>query len=60
MGSEVSGWFVTANDIRKWTETKKRQSEEILPLLVQKLILASCKPSCERPPVERSDFEGLW
>lgn len=44
MNSEFSGWFVTANDIRKWTETKKRQSEEFLPLLVQKLILASCKP----------------
>lgn len=44
MNSELSGWFVTANDIRKWTETKKRQSEELLPLLVQKLILASCKP----------------
>lgn len=44
MGSESSGWFVTANDIRKWTETNKRQAEEILPLLAQKLILASCKP----------------
>jgi hypothetical protein len=44
MGLDFSGWFVTANDIRKWTETNKRQSEEILPLLVQKLILASCKP----------------
>jgi hypothetical protein len=44
MGSEFLGWFVTANDIRKWTETNKRQAEETLPLLVQKLIFASCKP----------------
>lgn len=44
MGPEFSGWFVTANDIRKWTETNKRQAEETLPLLVQKLILASCRP----------------
>jgi hypothetical protein len=39
-----SGWFVTANDIVKWTETNKRRAEEILPLLVQKLLLVSCKP----------------
>ena len=44
MGSEFLGWFVTANDIRNWTKTKKRQAEETLPLLVQKLILASCRP----------------
>lgn len=40
----MTGWYVTANDIRQWTETNKRRSEEILPLLVKKLILASCKP----------------
>jgi hypothetical protein len=44
MESQLSGWFVTANDIIKWTETNKRRAEEILPLLVQKLLLASCKP----------------
>lgn len=45
MNSESSGWFVTANDIRKWTETNKRQAEEVLPLLVQRLVLESCKPN---------------
>jgi hypothetical protein len=44
MESQLSGWFVTANDIVKWTETNKRRAEEILPLLVQKLLLVSCKP----------------
>lgn len=40
----MSGWFVSSNDIRNWTETNKRRSEEILPLLVKKLIYASCTP----------------
>jgi hypothetical protein len=40
----MSGWFVTSNDIKAWTETDKRRAEEILPLLVKKLILASSKP----------------
>ena len=41
---EVNGWHVTANDIKTWTATDKRRAEEILPLLVKKLILASCEP----------------
>lgn len=41
-------WFVKANDIINWTKTNKRRAEEILPLLVKRLILASCKPQkCE-------------
>jgi hypothetical protein len=40
----MSGWFVKANDIKNWTKTNKRRAEEILPLLLKKLILASCKP----------------
>ncbi|WMN57806.1 hypothetical protein NI390_16045 [Vibrio fluvialis] len=49
----MSGWYVSANDIKNWTETNKRRAEEVLPLLVKKLILASCKiktidfPSCD-------------
>ncbi|MFM1842336.1 MAG: hypothetical protein RLZZ490_1072, partial [Cyanobacteriota bacterium] len=46
----MSGWYVTTNDIRNWTETNKRQSEETLPLLVKKLILASCQPKRLRIP----------
>jgi hypothetical protein len=41
----MTGWYVTANDIRNWTATNKRMAEEKLPLLVKKLILASCKPT---------------
>lgn len=38
-------WKVTANDIRTWTETHKRDAEETLPLLFLKLLLATstCK-----------------
>jgi len=40
----MSGWFVTSNDIKEWTATKKREAEETLPQLVKKLVYASCKP----------------
>ncbi|TXL14246.1 hypothetical protein BMR04_13555 [Methylococcaceae bacterium HT3] len=40
----MTGWHVTSNDIKSWTETNKRRAEETLPLLVKKLILASCEP----------------
>lgn len=39
----MSGWYVTANDIKVWTETNKRLSEEVLPLLIKRLVQASCK-----------------
>jgi hypothetical protein len=38
------GWKVTASDIKVWTETKKRDAEALLPLLIKKLIIASSKP----------------
>lgn len=41
----MTGWYLTANDIKNWTATNKRRAEEILPLLVKKLILASCRPN---------------
>ncbi|MGY8870585.1 MAG: hypothetical protein ACKVJE_09110 [Pseudomonadales bacterium] len=40
----MAGWHVTANDIREWTSTNKRRAEELLPLLIKRLILASCTP----------------
>jgi len=40
----MTGWYVTANDIKNWTATNKRRAEEVLPLLVKKLILASYNP----------------
>lgn len=36
-----SGWYVSATDIVKWTDTNKRRSEELLPELVRRLIVAS-------------------
>jgi hypothetical protein len=39
----TSGWFVTANDIKHWTEKNKRQAEEKLPELISQLIRASVK-----------------
>ncbi|NER32343.1 MAG: hypothetical protein F6J89_33290, partial [Symploca sp. SIO1C4] len=44
MVKDKTGWYITTNDIKHWTATNKRQAEEILPLLVKKLILASCNP----------------
>lgn len=44
-GAVMAGWYITANNIKNWTETNKRQAEEILPLLVKKLILASVHPN---------------
>ena len=44
MDINSAGWFVTAKDITHWTETNKRDSEGLLPLLVRKLILASSQP----------------
>ncbi|MDM5450966.1 hypothetical protein [Peribacillus simplex] len=38
------GWRVTASDIKVWTESNKRKAEELLPLLVKKLIIASSSP----------------
>jgi len=47
---DMSGWYVTTNDIRNWTETNKKESEVKLPLLVKKLILASCQPTSIKFP----------
>lgn len=41
----TSGWFVTANDIKHWTQTHKRQAEEVLPDLISQLIRTSCQPN---------------
>ena len=40
----MNGWYVTTKDITHWTATNKRSAEETLPLLIKKLILASCNP----------------
>lgn len=55
-----TGWFVTANDIRTWTDTNKRRAEEFLPNLVLKLIYASCKPTQLHFPSGDSVAIGGW
>jgi hypothetical protein len=35
------GWHVSANDIKKWTETSKKMSEVLLPELIRRLVVAS-------------------
>ncbi len=56
----MSGWYVEANDIRYWTETNKRRAEELLPLLVKKLILASVKPNSIDFPSGDNVAVGGW
>ena len=54
------GWYVTAIDIAKWTETSPRQAQEILPLLVKRLIFASINPSIIRFPSGDSIVQSGW
>jgi hypothetical protein len=56
----MAGWFVTPNDIKAWTEANKRRAEEILPLIIKKLILASCKPTTIDFPSGDSVAVGGW
>lgn len=56
----MAGWFVTSNDIKVWTATDKRRAEEILPLLIKKLILASLKPKEISFPSGDAVTTGGW
>lgn len=56
----MAGWHVTENDIKNWTATDKRRSEELLPQLIYKLILASCSPSKIDFPFGDSVSTGGW
>jgi hypothetical protein len=60
MTFNMSGWFVTANDIKEWTATNKRRAEEVLPLLVKRLVLASCKPKSVDFPTGDAVAVGGW
>ena len=57
------GWYVTASDIKNWAETKKRDSSAMLPLLIMKLIYASCRPKQIHFPskdsISTSDYDGV-
>src|SRR5665647_1176945 len=54
------GWYVTATNIVKWTENSPRQAQEILPLLVKRLIFASINPSIIRFPSGNSIVQSGW
>lgn len=56
----MSGWYVTANDIKVWTETNKRRSEEVRPLLIKRLVQASCKPKLINFPSGDAVAIGGW
>lgn len=56
----MSGWFVTENDISNWTATNKRRAEELLPLLVKKLIQASSNPKTIDFPSGDAVAIGGW
>ena len=45
-----SGWYVTAINITKWVENNPREAQEILPLLIKRLIFASVNASLIRFP----------
>jgi hypothetical protein len=54
------GWYVTATNIVKWTENSPRQAQEILPLLVKRLIFARINPSIIRFPSGNSIVQSGW
>lgn len=56
----MNSWYVTANDIKNWTATNKRIAEETLPLLIKKLILASCDPKSIDFPIGDSVSISGW
>jgi hypothetical protein len=44
----MTGWHVTRKDITQWTEINSREAQDTLPLLIRKLIFASCKSKPEK------------
>lgn len=60
-GNEMTtGWEVTAQNITNWSDNNRRQAQDTLPLLVKKLILASCKPESLSFPSGDSVLVGGW
>lgn len=55
-----SGWYVTSQDINYWSNTNQRKAQEILPLLIRKLVLASVNPSFISFPAGDSILVGGW
>ena len=55
-----TGWHITTNDIKDWTNKNKRRSEETLPELIEKLIRSSGKPKYLDFPSGDSVTVGGW
>jgi hypothetical protein len=55
-----SGWYVTSQDINYWSNTNQRKAQEILPLLIRKLVLASVNPYLISFPAGDSILVGGW
>jgi hypothetical protein len=59
-GSSMTGWHVTAQDIVQWSARNRREAQELLPLLVRRLILASIQPLHISFPAGDSILVGGW
>ncbi|RLA82399.1 MAG: hypothetical protein DRG78_07320 [Epsilonproteobacteria bacterium] len=53
-------WHITANEIDKWSSSHTRESQEILPLLIKKLIMATVEPKYIHIPSGDSILTGGW
>jgi len=53
-------WYVTANEIDKWSSSHTRDAQEILPLLIKKLILATVELKYINIPSGDSILTGGW
>jgi len=53
-------WEVTANEIDKWSSSNTREAQQILPLLIKKLILATVELKQIHIPSGDSILTGGW
>ncbi len=54
------GWHITAQDIVYWADTSPRRAQELLPLLIQRLVLASTDCSSLHFPNGESISKKGW
>ncbi|MBU0768363.1 MAG: hypothetical protein KJ957_02065, partial [Candidatus Omnitrophica bacterium] len=55
-----NGWHTTVQDIVSWADTNPRRAQELLPLLIQKLVLASTNCSSLHFPNGESISKKGW
>jgi hypothetical protein len=53
-------WYVTANEIDRWTSSNTRKAQELLPELIKKLILATVDLKNIHIPTGDSILTGGW